>query len=483
MNAAPIIGRALPHNEQAERGLLGSILNDSDEAKPTFAEAVANGITSASFYSPANQSLWASLGRLHAEGLPLDAATLASVTKPDNEGMAHLMALTDAAPTTALFKKYLKDVLEAAVRRELIKLGSSAVERAFQQDTPEEIIAEHSQAVAQLIRPTTNRLMNWDALLGFTAAEDPDCLMGKRFLGRTGACLLVAPSGVGKSVLSIQLAALAALGRPFFGMQVHKPLRVLYAQAEDDFGDVAEAVQGFIRGFGLSKADQAAVASRVRIVRWNDCTGERFTARLRSEYALFPFDLVIANPLFSFAGCNVSEQKEISPFLRNLLNPVLTDLRAAAVIVHHTNKPPSDQKNERHDHDLQYLGSGSSELTNWSRACITLQRVKSAPGQVYKLTFAKRGTRTGIKDEDGRPLLSIYIEHSTEGLCWMPSDWSPDKSTGGKFVAKFNLDDARRIYDPALTWRENEAAIAAQQGMTGRAVRAYRHTLEAVLGK
>jgi hypothetical protein len=329
--------------------------------------------------------------------------------------------------------------------------------------------------------PHASNVMDWDALLTFNGKADPDCLMGRRYLGRTDGCIIVAPSGVGKSVMALQLAACAALGRHFFGMQIHKPLRVLYVQAEDSFGDVAEAVQGFVYGFKPNSEDLVALKHRLRIVRWNDCSGATFLAKLRAESDLWKFDLVIINPLFSFAGCNLSEQKEVSPFLRNGLNPILSETRAAAILIHHTNKPSQDKGRKEGattDDDLRYVGSGSSELTNWARSYITLQCARSAHPPVYKLAFVKRGNRTGIADEDGHPLTKIYVEHSTDGLCWLPSDWRPEQGDSGQFKKRFDLDAARKVYDPNLSWAQNEDAIATIQGLSPRAVRRYRKDLD-----
>ena len=54
---------------------------------------------------------------------------------------------------------------------------------------------------------------------------------------------VVAPSGVGKSVFSVQAAIEWGAGRAAFGIKPAQPLRVLIIQAEDDTGDVIEMAQ------------------------------------------------------------------------------------------------------------------------------------------------------------------------------------------------------------------------------------------------
>ena len=48
---------------------------------------------------------------------------------------------------------------------------------------------------------------------------------------------IVAPSGLGKSTLSIQMAVLWCCGLIAFGITPHKALRILIIQSEDDQGD------------------------------------------------------------------------------------------------------------------------------------------------------------------------------------------------------------------------------------------------------
>lgn len=57
--------------------------------------------------------------------------------------------------------------------------------------------------------------------------NDPNELLRSRYLCRGGGLLLVGPTGIGKSSLSMQLMLSWALGRSAFGIQPARPLKSL----------------------------------------------------------------------------------------------------------------------------------------------------------------------------------------------------------------------------------------------------------------
>ncbi len=482
-NGSPIIGRVLPHSLDDEEMLIASMWLDPADVIPRCREA---RITPDSFFDTRTHrplvALTYELFDAHKEvAIDTVASELMSRGLLDQVG-GHpaLITVSRRVPTTAMAGHFIEKVREQAHLRSLIRAASGIVEDCYNFTGGIDDFASEQRAKLEQIaqaQPKANAAFDWDQMLAFDPKADADCLMGRRFLGRTGAAVIVAPSGVGKSVMALQLCACAALGQPFFGMKMSHPMRVLYIQAEDDFGDVSESAQGFVRGIGATPDQLAQLKQRLRIERWNDAAGQRFIDRLASAHRRWPFDLVAINPLFSFCGCNVSEQSELSPFLRNGLNPILNQTRAAAIVVHHTNKPPADPKanDKALESELRYSGSGSSELTNWARAYITLQSVRAAGEHVHKMVFAKRGTRTGIVDQDGHATTSVYIEHAKTGLCWLPSEYAP--SADGKFVQRFDLAAALNVFEPGLSWADNESAIARAMEVSPRTVRRHKQAI------
>lgn len=265
---------------------------------------------------------------------------------------------------------------------------------------------------------------------------DPNELLRRRFLCRGGSALLVGPTGVGKSSCSMQCAICWACGRPAFGLEPAGPLRILIVQAENDEGDMAEMRDGVLAGLELSPEDRAAALGRIRVVSEDAKTREGFTAMLDQLLDQEPADMVFVDPALAYIGGDASSQRDVSPFLRNMLNPVIHKHQVGLVLVHHVNKPPSgEQKPQWQAGDYAYLGAGSAEFANWARAVIAIRSIGS--DQIFELRLAKRGRRAGWKDAQGQPANSRYIAYHREPgvICWRevtPAEVEAVMGAGGK---------------------------------------------------
>lgn len=273
-------------------------------------------------------------------------------------------------------------------------------------------------------------------LLDFVPSEDPNAILGNRWLCRGGSCLFVGQSGIGKSSLAMQLAILWALERPAFGICPAKSLRSLFVQAENDLGDLAEMFQGVWLGMKLPGPESPdtirQVQNQVVIRTVTTHTGYAFAEALRRLIGHYQPDLVWLDPLLSFIGDDISKQSVCSQFLRNWLNPISKATGVIWMILHHTGKPPKDPKSKSHwkSGDYAYEGTGSSELTNWARAVCVLHRLDDTQ---FELKLAKRGPRASARDLQHRPTTSIHLRHSQTGICWeqteLPTENDTEEST------------------------------------------------------
>ena len=266
-------------------------------------------------------------------------------------------------------------------------------------------------------------------LLAFDAKNDPNQMLGNRWLTRSSFLLLVGPSGIGKSVFAVMFAVFLAAGRRLFGIKVRRPMKSLFIQSENDDGDMAEALQGVLKGASFRGMSRKKLASVIQdnlvFVRETGKSGTEFAKFVREQIAYHKPDIVWVDPLLAFLGCDACDQKGVSDFLRHQLLPISEETGIIWVVVHHTGKPDKESgaRAKWTSIDHAYSGLGSSELTNCPRAICVFSTSKAEDGSTnFYLNFAKRGKRAGAIHPDGTPTVIINLQQSERGIFWRQVD-------------------------------------------------------------
>ena len=245
--------------------------------------------------------------------------------------------------------------------------------------------------------------------------HDKDAIINPktRFLGKGGSFLIVAPSGVGKSTLLMQIAICWSAGRDFFGLKPVRPLRCFLLQGENDDGDVAEMAKGIKAGLKLSKPEYQALTKNFTMQSMFG-TGHLtdFSDLFQDLVEIHQPDVFFLDPLFAFVHGDFSKQEEMSRQFRQGINRVLKSSGCVFVSTHHTPKPAKETPRTGGT-DFSYSGFGTSELTNWYRAVATLRPEKGKP-KVFRFIVAKRGARAGFPDG----LNYCLMRHSENKLYW-----------------------------------------------------------------
>jgi hypothetical protein len=243
--------------------------------------------------------------------------------------------------------------------------------------------------------------------------DENNTLLGDRFLCRGGGVFLVGPSGIGKSTLSIQLAAELGCGRPAFGIAPARGLRVLIIQAEDDEGDVIE-MSRVVNHLALKENEKTLIDKNTFVVHVNDRCGVDFIDTLDQLLEQWPADIVIINPYESYLGDDIQDRRANTLFLRNWLNPLLERRRCGCIIVHHTPKTNFRDTSKWRSYDWMYAAAGAAGLTNWARGIIVIDPTEVEG--VYGLICPKRGKRIGWTGQ------WQYWAHNEEGhFVWSPA--------------------------------------------------------------
>jgi hypothetical protein len=428
-------GLTVPQAEQAERLVIGALLFAPER---TLEAVSALGLSPEHFCAPLLAKIYTGILESAKAGESLDAMTLARKLNRDGISFADLSELAGGIPSLAPLPAWVELVQDAAKRRVLLKRLLSSVKAISGGDPTPEIIsrlvettalATAEQGLGSIIETPFADLLNYDT------DNDPNTVIGNRWLCRGGSLLINAQSGIGKSSLTMQLAIGWAL-RPThcfgnvctFGMTATKPLKSMIVQAENDIGDQAEILRSVIWKFagavkGLDHEDIEDLSRRLVFVRDNIHAGPEFLRVLEALAIKHKPDLIWVDPLMCYIGDDMSDQKVVTEFC-NGLNRITSKTGAIVCLIHHLPKPRDGEA--RTDSDLAYAGFGSSALTNWAREVCTMQRVRTEDGHppTCSLTMTKRRTRAGLTDYDTKaPVSKIYIRHAADpkksGMVWV----------------------------------------------------------------
>lgn len=142
------LGRTLPHSLEAEEYLLSCILLDGST---TLEDCIEFKLPPQAFYSYANQAIYRQMVAIFNHRKTVDIAILAEELKSANlldgvGGYPYLIQISGRVPTTAQSSYFLSKVHELYQLRELIKISTSAVERAFNQDGDTAALVESTAA-------------------------------------------------------------------------------------------------------------------------------------------------------------------------------------------------------------------------------------------------------------------------------------------------------------------------------------------------
>ena len=290
-----------------------------------------------------------------------------------------------------------------------------------------------TSSAANLIQ--TRLLREFDHLPNAVESE----LIGpNRFFCREQLGLIVGPTSIGKSTWILQAAIKFGLGAEMFGLKPRGPLRVLIIQSENDAHEIKWMRDALVKGLDLSAEQIETVGNQVIVSTVISLAGEKFiSGALVPLVRRFKPDIVIIDPVFAFFDGDAKEQKDVGKFLRHNLIPVAKRFNCGIILVHHTNKPPSSQKDRsgwKHQ-EFAYAGSGSAEWANLSRFVIALRGTSDA--HVFEMRVPKRGKRLGWKSQTGETIDYQRICHSRADntMCW-------SLSTQQELSSDDNSDDA-----------------------------------------
>lgn len=164
----PLSERLLPQNDEAERGVLGSI-----EIDPAcFADVVSLGLRAEDFKSPAHQVIFAAMDALWRDRKTADLITLTDeLTRrgrlEEAGGVAYVSSLSNQVPTSANVVEYAEIVARTALARRVIHAAGQIAGLAYHDPDSDEL-AHDAQ---RLLTEALTRRMGADSVTFTEAAQ------------------------------------------------------------------------------------------------------------------------------------------------------------------------------------------------------------------------------------------------------------------------------------------------------------------------
>ncbi|MCF7848584.1 MAG: replicative DNA helicase [Kiritimatiellales bacterium] len=223
--------RIPPHNEEAERGVLGSILLDPDTVLD---KCLTKHLASGAFYDRRHQVLFQQLVDMSQGNKAMDAITIADWLKSKGVldkigGYDYLIQLQDSTLVSAHAEHYTDIVLEKYLYRRLIEQSNTTIDECYKSEDDARLVLGHAEeGIYQLGVQRSDKVPDWkesvqDAFVEIENTDPNDLNRGVttgytdlnqllRGLHKTDMIVLAARPSMGKTSLALNIAEHAALG-------------------------------------------------------------------------------------------------------------------------------------------------------------------------------------------------------------------------------------------------------------------------------
>lgn len=244
----------------------------------------------------------------------------------------------------------------------------------------------------------------------FTKQEE---VIGGGVLPKGGGLLLVGESGVGKSMMTLEIAIHLSMGWDLYDLPIERPWKTFIIQFENPERTQNYRLQKMLQAFRVDSLNGNLIVSNQKL---------RFDLKLKKdrEKALALVkksnsEVVIYDPLQSLH----SESENDNIGMRQVLDTITHINREAgtsAILVHHFGKPVDG-------YELDHRVRGASSIRDWADSIITIRKKADTHKILRKLDFVK--VRNGPEHQP--ILLQRDKQYFTHSLVEEDSLVSPQK--------------------------------------------------------
>lgn len=168
------VERVPPHSEEAERGVLGSILLDADRVLDL---CIERQLRPESFYLPAHRAVYEIMLEMKRDGRPIDLLTVTERLRSLGlvervGGPTALDRMVDATPTPAHAEYYIDIVRQKDLLRTMISRAREAERLCLQENQrAEDLLAQIEEAFFAIGEEQHGSMRSWDVLVKETMRE------------------------------------------------------------------------------------------------------------------------------------------------------------------------------------------------------------------------------------------------------------------------------------------------------------------------
>ncbi|NCC51605.1 MAG: replicative DNA helicase [Spartobacteria bacterium] len=160
--------RILPYSEEAERGVLGSLLFDPNCVIDI---CIQKGVVTDAFYLRSHQIIYETMLGMYHENRPIDTLTLCQRLKAlkhidEVGGEAFIEGLFDSTPTVAHAEYYAELVAQQHLLRRIIETARKSIDRCYNADEDPSIILGHvEQDIFEICQKQAVTFTDWPLLV------------------------------------------------------------------------------------------------------------------------------------------------------------------------------------------------------------------------------------------------------------------------------------------------------------------------------
>ena len=433
--------RIPPHNEEAERSVLGAVMLNKDVLSEVLEEVSAED-----FYNESHREIFKAIWELYKNNTAVDMLTVCEELKKRKAlemagGRAYIATLTAEVPSTVNAVEYAKIVAEKAILRQMIKTSEDITEKGYDAKMAAGEILDYAESgifkIAQK-RQKNDYAKIQDVLLTNikiidAAAQNKDKIVGiptgfkdidekTSGLQRSDLIIVAARPAMGKTAFALNIAQQSAVKAGssviIFSLEMSKEQlgqRLLAMQARVE---MQKLKQGDLDRKDWDRITMALDELNNTKIVIDDTPGisvmemRNKCRRLKAEQGL---DLVVVDylQLMSLQGKTDNRQQEISTISRNL-KLLAREMDCPVIVLSQLSRAPEQRQDHRpilsdlresgsieQDADIViflYRDDYYNENTDKPGVCeVNIAKHRSGPTDKVELTWVSRYTKFSDK--------------------------------------------------------------------------------------